>query len=978
MTRPAPAVALATLLAASACAFAQTPAPTHFADPANLAGERVTPRNGRELPIDSPDATGTLGLQQLLRKLQTRASILNIVAHPDDEDGGMLTLNARGLGARVADLSLTRGEGGQNAMTGDFEDALGLLRTQELLANDRYTGVSQMFGTEVDFGFSKTKSEAFSKWTHERVLYDVVRAIRIFRPLVLTSTWIGDVTDGHGQHQVSGEIAQEAFLAAGDPKVFPDLTAEGILPWQPLKMYARVPTFAISPKGLYDYATGQTVPADFTNYVTGITTHTPPTPDIVIHEGAPDPLLTTCAANPADLPPNLSSFAAGGGSASPTTAACRPLSYIQFSRIGLGLQKSQIPTGFRNAPAGAFDVPYHLYGSCLDPSASKGCHPSRSGGSASQPASPQTLNGDPTFFTGIDTSIEGLATLAPDLPAGLRAQITRLSQHIDAAAILFSKRHDADDAASPLGDTLQTLNDLILAVADSSLPISQRESLLHELRIKQAQAQEALAFALGLSLDATSTRADIIAGTRPAVFTSLKETSSSDLTVLDEHFENALGNVSKSTDLDSFRGALTHDHGLGRQFTAESAITYTPTRPYFTRDTIETPVYTLRQPEYRNAPGTPAALTVWATVEYRGVKMDLARVVHHDNQPVNFVPALSVSLTENHQPIHAEVLPNDADLAHLSLQISPSDTRIKSARIQAPPKWRTVAASSDKASPEEIQFRIYPATPPRSTTVLIGSVVLPDGQSFTQGYRPIGYGDLPRTNYFTPATDRIVPVDLKLPPADHRRIAYLPGTGDAVPEALASIGLPVTTLTMPDLTAARLAAFDTVILGVRTYSAHPDLHGAPTEALLDFARAGGNVVVQYQTTEFTADDAPYPLSLGSNEKVVDETAPVALIAPANPLLSTPNKITPADFNNWIEERGHGFLSAWDPHYIAIAETHDPGVPAEHVAPQTPQRGGLITTQIGKGCWTYVAFALYRQLPEAVPGAFRLFVNLLTP
>ena len=88
------------------------------------------------------------------------------------------------------------------------------------------------------------------------------------------------------------------------------------------------------------------------------------------------------------------------------------------------------------------------------------------------------------------------------------------------------------------------------------------------------------------------------------------------------------------------------------------------------------------------------------------------------------------------------------------------------------------------------------------------------------------------------------------------------------------------------------------------------------------------------------------------------------------LLSQPNKITPADFNNWIEERGHGFLSTWDPHYTALTETHDPG--------QAPQKGGLITTQIGRGHWTYVAFALYRQLPEAVPGAYRLFLNLLNP
>ncbi len=233
----------ATTVAALSLALSFTArAQTTFTDPANLRGERVSPKTGRELPIDQ----GALGLQQLLRKLNTRASLMLIVAHPDDEDGGMLTLYSRGLGARVATLTLTRGEGGQNAMTGDFEEALGLIRTQELLSADRYFGADQMFGTEIDFGFSKTKEEAFRKWTHERVLYDAVRAVRLYRPLVVAAVFVGGVTDGHGQHQVSGQIAQEVFNAAADPKVFPELTREGILPWAPLKVYARVPGFAIA------------------------------------------------------------------------------------------------------------------------------------------------------------------------------------------------------------------------------------------------------------------------------------------------------------------------------------------------------------------------------------------------------------------------------------------------------------------------------------------------------------------------------------------------------------------------------------------------------------------------------------------------------------------------------------------------------------------------------------------------------------
>jgi hypothetical protein len=302
---------------------------------------------------------------------------------------------------------------------------------------------------------------------------------------------------------------------------------------------------------------------------------------------------------------------------------------------------------------------------------------------------------------------------------------------------------------------------------------------------------------------------------------------------------------------------------------------------------------------------------------------------------------------------------------HLSL---PADwTKAPDAELESKPG----------GSPTTAEFTV---TPPRRavTSVATAQVESIDGNA-SEGYRRIGYGDLPRTNFYTPATDRIVPVDLKLPPEGKRRIGYLPGTGDDVPAALASIGMKPTMLTIADLTPAKLGQFDTIILGVRTYNAHPDLHGAPTQTLLDYARNGGNVVVQYQTAEFTAADAPYPLTLGgAAEKVVDETDPVQLLDTSAPLLTTPNHITPADFNGWIEERGHGFLGSWDGHYIALTEVHDPGSEAEHVQPEQPQKGGLITTQLGKGRWTYLAFAVYRQLPEAVPGAFRIFVNLLQP
>ncbi|MEO7029664.1 MAG: PIG-L family deacetylase [Acidobacteriaceae bacterium] len=947
-----PWVALLLLLLA-ATATAQT-----FTDPANLRGERVRPRDGRELPIDQ----GASGLQQLLRKLSTRASLMLIVAHPDDEDGGMLTLYSRGLGARVAVLTLNRGEGGQNAMTGDFGDALGLLRTQELLSADRYFDVDQMFGTEVDFGFSKTKEESFAKWTHERVLYDAVRAVRLYRPLVIASVFIGGVTDGHGQHQVAGQIAQEVFNAAGDPKVFPELTAEGILPWQPLKVYARVPMQSITAQGLYDYATGQYAPARFTNYVTGEVTTTEPSVDVVVHEGTTDPLLADTDG--------------------------KPRSYVQFARIGLGLQRSQIGPGARNAPSGAYDIAYHLYGSHLGPSANGAPHTSmgqspmnpttkedrglkaraKPSSIPPNPSSPSHLlpqvNGS-TFFDGIDISLKGMSSSESQIPAYLHRELEQFYAGIRTATGKYDPAHP-HAIAPELAVALKQAEDIDFEFEAIEERTHQVLDVRHELAIKSVQLQQALALALDIQVEATSSTDEVVAATLAQVHIRLsapKEHSPDDFFfVAAPNWDRAspcAGPVGSGYSLSSspFSSPVVRDCIVPESNTA------VVTRPYFTRANIEQPVYQLLDPQLRNAPLTPPALVLLAEFHYRGARLEIDSIVQHGLQPVQIVPALSISLGS-----HALALPsNDRSfLVRTTVEPSPANTNIN---IEVPTGWQVHPhPQANPLNEPNTSTSLIEVDQLQRKQITLSESVDHFGAKYTEGYRPVGYGDLPRTNYYTPAIVRVVPVDLNL--TSRHRIAYLPGTGDAVPEALASIGLAPTLLTVADLTSAKLAQFDTVILGVRTYNAHPDLHGAPTQALLDYARNGGNVIVQFQTGEFTAADAPFPLTLGYAEKVVDETAPVQLLDPTAPFFTTPNRITSADFNGWVEERGHGFLRTWDSQYTALTETHDPG--------QAPQRGGLVTTTLGKGHWTYCAFALYRQLPEAVPGAFRLFANLLNP
>jgi LmbE family N-acetylglucosaminyl deacetylase len=912
-----------TLVVAGGCALGQ-----ELRDPANLAGERVR-ASVTEDPI--PANKGAQAQAQSLVKLRTRASLMMIVAHPDDEDGGMLTYEARGQGVRAATLTLTRGEGGQNLMSGDFDDALGLVRTQELLAADRYLGVDQMFGTEVDFGFSKTKEEAFSQWTHERVLYDAVRAVRLYRPLVITSVFEGGPTDGHGQHQVSGEMAQEVFTAAGDPKVFPEM---GLEPWSPLKVYARVPFARVSDGKMYDYATNKSIPARFYNYVTKTWSNETPQPNVVIHEGTFSPVLG--------------------------------MTYVQFARKGLGLQKTQIGEGVRTAPAGAFDVSYHRYGS-------------------------RVTSGDTeqSFFDGVDVTLEGIATLAPAAQDWLKPALKEIDEHAAQAAKLFSA--DAPEKCAPeLRDGLKGVDGLIAKVETSGLSAVEKTNVLHELRVKRVQFNDALVESLGLRvlarMDASKPDACLDAvtpGCTAYVPVRVVNGGKENVEVTSEFLSSTSRSPRKehtwAAGTAKIDAGKTLDFGFEYGWMGPRVVkgdTSKPgsdpaTRPYFTRKNIEQPYYDVSDPALRLAPQTPSDC-VWVNATYGGVPLMFGQVVlaperkpGEADRPLAVIPSISISIKPP-----AGIIPLTEKSFTVSVQVRGDEQRgvQGNTHLSLPEGWRSEPSNAQFAfkragESQMFSFRVTPAALTQKSYKLTAVAETANGTT-SEGFRAVGYKGLIPTNMYTAASYRARGVDVKIAPG--LKVGYLPGTGDEVQASLENLGVHATTLTMDDISGGRLSGYDVVVLGVRAYAANPGLT-ATNKQLLDYAKNGGVVIVQYNLGQF--DYGPYPFSLGSAEKVVDETAAVRLLLPDNPVLSWPNRITTQDFDGWVEERGHGFMESWDQQYLAPLETHDSG--------QDPQKGGLLVAKTGKGAYVYLALALYRELPEGVPGAYRLFANLLS-
>ena len=387
------------------------------------------------------------------------------------------------------------------------------------------------------------------------------------------------------------------------------------------------------------------------------------------------------------------------------------------------------------------------------------------------------------------------------------------------------------------------------------------------------------------------------------------------------------------------------------------------TRPYFSRPDVEQPYYDISNPNLRNAPATPAPLIAWATFDDQGVQLRVESVVQAGGnadpiQPAVAVPPISVTLPQN-----AQILPSGKENFNITVTASPPSPKIASFALDAP--WSELDPNSTPVRRPGSRSFLF-AVPPthRETVILHGSATLQDGSSYSEGYRAVGYPGLTYTNYYTPATMRVVPVDVHTAPV---RVAYLLGTGDEVPTYLTDLGVACHIITPPDINLTTLSKYDAVILGVRAYQ-HSDI-AAANAALNAYAAAGGIVIAQYNTGRLPEGTGPYPLDLGSSQNVVEEDAPVKIVAPDNPLLTWPNKITTADFDDWVEERGHGFMATWDPHYTPLLETHDHG--------QAPQLGGLLVARTGRGAWIYLGLALYRQLPEGVPGSYRLLANLIS-
>jgi LmbE family N-acetylglucosaminyl deacetylase len=292
-----------------------------------------------------------------------------------------------------------------------------------------------------------------------------------------------------------------------------------------------------------------------------------------------------------------------------------------------------------------------------------------------------------------------------------------------------------------------------------------------------------------------------------------------------------------------------------------------------------------------------------------------------------------------------------------------------SVQLDAPTGWSVTPDSQPfrlAAVGERARFTFTVTAPAQPATAKLEASVQVKGVRFNQQRVELRYDHIPFQLLQPAATLNAVSLDLAI---RGRHVGYLPGAGDDVAGSLEQMGYAVTQLTGPDLTPEKLRPLDAVVIGIRAFNIRTDL----TErlpALFAYVEAGGNLIVQYNNSEGLAANWLVPFRLRiSRHRVTDENAPVTFLTPDHPALTTPNHITKADFEGWVQERGLYFPDQWDERFTAILASGDPG--------ETPLRGGLLVAQHGKGHLVYTGLAWFRQLPEGVPGAYRLFANLVS-
>jgi len=869
------------------------------------------------------DGAAATGLA--LRRLGTTARVLHIGAHPDDENTALFSPLALGRGVDAAYLSLTRGEGGQNGIGPELGVALGLIRSEELLAARALDGGRQFFSRAIDYGYSKNADEAFRHWPHDSLLADVVEVIRRYRPDVVVSVWSGTPRDGHGQHQASGIVAREAVLAAGDPNRFPEQIEAGLRPFQPALFYRSA-----------WFSEGR--------------------PDVELNTGVLDPLLGA--------------------------------SYYQVAMAARSRHRSQ-DQGRRLDP-GAHSTGFDLVD---DPAAPIRVAESRSSGRYGDGQAAAT----PSLFAGVDTLLSQRARHAEERLNGTERRLmdntTGLLREYESLVA------DARAAFNPLEpwalvptlsraqDRLATASANLEAIGSGPGYEDALKDLHFHLSHEFRELRAALLAAANVRLDVVADEANVVPGQtfrlEVTVWNGGPQPVRADGGPLlpDGWRARPVDGPDRGSD-----GRAVVPPGEMATFAFDVTVPdgAALTMPYYLDPRGPDPVDMYRWPDdggVRGLPFAPPPVRGSFLISLAGVgtpiptEVDAGHVAvdARDGQyrePVKVVPAVSVAA----DPALAVIRSADPEPFDVTVRLrsQATDTLPGTLRLDLPAGWyaspdRVDVTLDEPGAERSATFHVRPPSNAVAGEYDIGARFEAGGATFTLGYDVVDYPHIAPHHLFREATVRARVMDVEV--ADVR-VGYVPGSGDGVPQALRQLGLDYEVLDAAALVAGDFDRFDVIVTGTRAYEVNDDLV-AHNQQLLDWVRRGGTLIVQYNKyPALSRDYTPWPVTIDRpHGRVTDETAPVRILQPRSPVFNQPNRIGPRDWQGWVQDRGLYFWQTWPDSLTPLLAMSDPG--------EAPLEGSLLIGPLGEGTYVYTALAFFRQLPEGVPGAYRLFANLLS-
>jgi LmbE family N-acetylglucosaminyl deacetylase len=789
-------------------------------------------------------------LQIAVNTLPVLGSVLYVAAHPDDENTAFLSYCTKEKYYRTAYLSITRGEGGQNAIGMELGPDLGIIRTQELLAARRIDGAEQYFTRAIDFGYSKSPDETLRLWNKDSVLKDVVFVIRTFRPDVII-TRFSPVQGGHGHHLASAILAQEAFKISGDPNVYPE-QLRFVKPWKAKRIL-------------------------FNHFRFGnVASNTQNIPAIKIDVGTYNPLLGR--------------------------------SYTELAGISRTMHKSQ------------------AMGSSLNRGSSVNEFVVTDGAAAARDI------------------MEGIDVTWNRIPNGKK--IARLVNDIRQK---FNPQHPDKSipALVQLYATIQPIN---------NDPLIER---------KMKDVESLIIACAGFSIEARSRTPEVTPGDSVQITMMMVNRSSVPVTV--RSFYSSQLKINTAT-----QRQLNNNEPFRMQLNSMIAHDEPFTQPYWLEHETAGYRYAVGNDALIGLAEDPPPFTIPVTVSIAHRMMMLHVPVRYtwvdDINGEQFrdlvvVPPVSVSIPEK------TIIGNTAAPSQLNVRIKALRENVTGTlKITAPKEWQVGEEKKfsipEKNREQHYTFSLRPDSAADNGQFLVSAVTSTGTHS--QTVTAISYPHIPPQTELKPASGMLLNIDIK---KHGRTVGYIMGAGDEVPKALRQMGYSVTMVNDDELRGGDLSKYDAIVAGIRSYNTREQLRLSHAR-LMEYVSNGGTYLVQYQVMErgITDNIAPYSMEI-TRDRVTDETAPVTFVDASHPVLQSPNVITANDFDGWVQERGLYFARTTDEHFQKIIACSDPA--------ENPLTGGLLIAPYGKGHYIFTGLSFFRQLPAGVPGAYRIFSNLIS-